>query len=78
MERSMSEHWRVIEDCHPSPNKISLIINNRVRTQTHTGFIHSVNAKNNADLGYFLREKLITNLEYLEGLELLRAISNEY
>ncbi len=56
-------------------NRISLEIQStKEQLEKYAGHRHWVNAADKNDLKYFLREKLIDNLEYLEGIILLNEL----
>ena len=60
--------WRIIEHTNEHYNKISL--------ETKEGK-QWVNAKDSGELRFFLNARWITNLEYLEGLELLKDLKSK-
>jgi hypothetical protein len=63
--------WKILENSRPGLNRISLEVE-----PNKEGWLKWVNAGNKEDLKYFLTNKEITNLEYLEGIELLKEVKS--
>jgi len=65
----MNRAWKIIENSRPGLNRISLVVEKNA-----AGNRQSFNAETKQDLRYFLNNKEITNLEYLEGIILLEEL----
>lgn len=69
----MNRKWEIIPNSRPGLNRITLELE-----PTKEGYKRWINAGDKDDFKYFLNEKFITNLEYLEGIILLEELDDKH
>ena len=76
----MLKKWKLIPNNCPGfgLNRISMELQpTNDELKMYAGYRRWVNAADINDLKYFLKEKFITNLEYLEGVVIIKELDEE-